>query len=481
MFGSHSSRNTTASESGGPAILLVDDEQAILDGLRRQLRRKYTVSTALGGAEGLELLAQQEFAVVVSDMRMPGMDGATFLAKVRTGYPDTVRLLLTGQADTQSAISAINDGQIYRFLTKSCPPDLLQSALDSAAELNRLMTAEKDLLEKTLRATVQTLASTLSLAQPQAFARAVRITRTVTAIANVLEVERPWEVEITAMLSHLGAVSLPHEVLNKLDRGLPLTQDEKVMVDRVPAAGAELVGAIPRLEHVGRAIGLQRARYDGEDAHWAVPVGDDLPIGARILRVAVDFDNARIRKQPEEAYEELTADRGADDPKVLDALARWHSVDPPDVPPILVSLDELRTGMILAGDVRTSRGVMLVGRGSTVTPTLKQRLLNFPTAPRHRRPRAVRGAAAHGRRQAATGVVGGGVAGQGYGAWRRSTQGGRDGPDWLTWLARRTRRRGSGATGRPGSWSASAVSPPSDSVTSWSPARLGRPTTPAAC
>ncbi len=159
-------------KDAGPAILLVDDEQAILDGLRRQLRKRFSVSTATSGAAGLDALESQNFAVVVSDMRMPGMDGAAFLAQVRARYPDTVRLLLTGQADTQSAISAINEGQIYRFLTKPCPPDMLLSALDSAVELHRLVTAEKELLEKTLRGTVQTLTSTLSLAHPQAFARA---------------------------------------------------------------------------------------------------------------------------------------------------------------------------------------------------------------------------------------------------------------------------------------------------------------------
>jgi response regulator RpfG family c-di-GMP phosphodiesterase len=362
----------------GPAILLVDDEQAILDGLRRQLRKGFSVSTATSGAAGLEVLESQSFAVVVSDMRMPGMDGAAFLAQVRARYPDTVRLLLTGQADTQSAIAAINEGQIYRFLTKPCPPDLLLSALDSAVGLHRLVTAEKELLEKTLRSTVQTLTSTLSLAHPQAFARAVRITRTVTDLAAALEVERPWEVEITAMLSHLGAVSLPPGVLDKLDRGLPMTEDEQAMADRVPAASQELVGAIPRLESVGRAIGLHRSRYDGQGTEPGAPVGDELPIEARILRAAVDFDVAMARRpEPRDAVARLAADAGAYDPTVLDALVRCLAVEKAAAPPVEVSLDKLKTGMVLADDVLTDRGVMLVGRGATVTEALLERLENF--------------------------------------------------------------------------------------------------------
>ncbi len=365
-------------KDAGPAILLVDDEQAILDGLRRQLRKRFSVSTATSGAAGLDALESQNFAVVVSDMRMPGMDGAAFLAQVRARYPDTVRLLLTGQADTQSAISAINEGQIYRFLTKPCPPDMLLSALDSAVELHRLVTAEKELLEKTLRGTVQTLTSTLSLAHPQAFARAVRITRTVTALAEALEVDRRWEVEITAMLSHLGAVSLPPSVLDKLDRGLPLSEDEKAMADRVPAASQELVGAIPRLESVARAIGLYRSRYDGQGADRGAPVGDGLPVEARILRAAVDFDLAMTRRpEPQDAIARLAADAGAYDPTVLEALRRCHAVEQAVAPPVKLALDKLKTGMVLADDVLTDRGIMLVGRGTTVTEVLLQRLENF--------------------------------------------------------------------------------------------------------
>jgi response regulator RpfG family c-di-GMP phosphodiesterase len=365
-------------QHNGPAVLLVDDEPAILDGLRRQLRKRFTVATATSGAAGLELLESGSFAAVVSDMRMPGMDGAAFLARVRTAYPDTVRLLLTGQADTQSAIAAINDGQIYRFLTKPCAPDLLQAALDSAVELHRLVTAEKDLLEKTLRSTVETLTATLSLAQPQAFARAVRITRTVIELAEALDLDRRWEIEITAMLSHLGAVSLPPNVLEKLDRGLPLSDDEQEMADRVPRASEELVRAIPRLEGVGRAIGLQRARYDGAGSGADTPAGEDIPVEARLLRVAVDFDAGMTpRPAAHAAIAKLGTDRGAYDPDVLDALARCYAVEERAAPARKVALLDLEPGMVLADDVLNGRGVLLVGRGTTVTDALIYRLENF--------------------------------------------------------------------------------------------------------
>lgn len=132
---------------GMARVLLVDDEPAVLDALRRQLRRSFEVFTAGGGAEALELMETTEpFAAVLSDMRMPAMDGATLLSLVREKCPDTVRLLLTGQADMESTIAAINDGQIYRFLSKPSPTPDIEAALRDAAELHRQITAERSAL-----------------------------------------------------------------------------------------------------------------------------------------------------------------------------------------------------------------------------------------------------------------------------------------------------------------------------------------------
>ena len=136
-------------------VLLVDDEQAILDGLRRQLRTKFDITTALGGEEALRIMGSTApFAVVMSDMRMPRMDGVAFLTAVREKYPDTVRLLLTGQTDMQSTIDAINLGQIHRFLMKPCPASAIEAVLRDAAELHRQTLSERDLV-KAARAVVK--------------------------------------------------------------------------------------------------------------------------------------------------------------------------------------------------------------------------------------------------------------------------------------------------------------------------------------
>ena len=134
-----------------PSILCVDDEVNILEGLQDNLRRKFKVHTASSGAEGLAVLKSEgPFPVVISDMRMPEMNGAEFLSQVRNLYPDSMRILLTGQSDIESAISAVNEGQIFRFLTKPCETDNLASVIQLAVEQNQLGRLEKDLLENML-------------------------------------------------------------------------------------------------------------------------------------------------------------------------------------------------------------------------------------------------------------------------------------------------------------------------------------------
>jgi response regulator RpfG family c-di-GMP phosphodiesterase len=360
------------------SILLVDDEVAILDGLRRQLRKKFDVHTANGGAEALELMKSKSFAVVMSDMRMPQMNGATFLAHVRSLYPNVVRILLTGQADTQAAIAAVNEGQIYRFLTKPCPPEVLLDEIGSAVELNRLVAAEKELLGTTLRRTVEALIATLSLAQPTAFGRAVRITRTVAELAGALGIDEPWDLEVTAMLSHLGAVTLPSNVLEKIDTGRPLSKDEAQMASRVPEVSRKLVAAIPRLEGVAEAIGWQRVRYDGKASPLDAPRGADLPLGARILRVAVDFEEGTSQRPAvHDTLDAMSGDAGAYDPRVLEALLGLHGQREIQGEPREIDIDDLEPGMVVFDEILTSDGLLLIARGTVVTDPLILRLENY--------------------------------------------------------------------------------------------------------
>ena len=127
-----------------PRILLVDDDLAALEGLRRHLWKHFDVTIARGGEEALHLAVSQEpFAVVVSDLRMPGMDGIALLSALRKSSPETVRVLLTGFGDLDVAIAAVNEGNVFRFLEKPCPPWALALALQDSVNHHRLILAAR--------------------------------------------------------------------------------------------------------------------------------------------------------------------------------------------------------------------------------------------------------------------------------------------------------------------------------------------------
>ena len=270
-------------------VLCIDDEPLVLEGLRDVLRRSFSVTVAESGAEGLEILKRdaQAFAVVISDMQMPGMPGSAFLRDAKRLAPLAVRMLLTGYADTDAAVRAVNDGQIFRFLTKPCDRNELLGACTAALLQHRVLAAERVILEQTLRGSVQALTDVLTVSNPAAFGRGVRIKRTMARFAQEAGVADAWELEVAAMLAHAGAVTLPAETAERLYACEPLDEAEQAMVDRVPAASARIVATIPRLEGVQQIVEHHRRRADSVDTDGA------LPVGAAMLRIAVDFDDLR--------------------------------------------------------------------------------------------------------------------------------------------------------------------------------------------
>ena len=170
-------------------VLCVDDEPRVLRAYERTLDEQFDIEIAVGGEEALEAISQQgPYAVVVADMRMPGMNGVELLAEVRQRAPDTVRMMLTGNADQQTALEAVNQGHIFRFMTKPCPPDHLRQAFEAAAEQHRLVNAERVLLEQTLRGSINTLTDILAMINPAAFGRAIRARKDMSELADALDV-----------------------------------------------------------------------------------------------------------------------------------------------------------------------------------------------------------------------------------------------------------------------------------------------------
>lgn len=363
-------------------ILCVDDEPNVLEGLSLHLRRRYEIMTALSGAQGIEILERDgaSTAVVMSDMRMPGMNGAVFLSRARQVVPDAVRVLLTGQADIDSAIAAVNDGQIFRFLTKPCPPAALLAAVDAAAEQHRLITAERVLLEQTLHGSISTLTETLALVSPTAFGRATRVKRHVTEFLEHLRVLDRWHIEVAAMLSQIPMVTLPPETVEKVYTGQTLNGPESIMVNRLPSIAETLFTPIPRIESVVEILRYHAKRYDGRGNPGDGISGEKIPFGARVLKLVFDFEVLLGREMPTAVvFDTLRSRMGFYDPTLLEALEEMFRRAAFTEEIVEVSLRDVRVGMRVAEEIKTVQGMVFISRGHEITPGILQRLENFAT------------------------------------------------------------------------------------------------------
>jgi len=365
-----------------PRILCIDDDENLLFGLKRVLHQEFTVTTANGGVPGVKALREAgPFAVVMSDMRMPGIDGNEVLSRAREIAPYTVRVLLTGQANLDDAISAVNRGHIFRFMTKPCSPAVLIDGLRAAVDQHDLLVGERVLLERTLNGSIRALTEVLALAQPAAFGRAARARRHVVDLVAHLQVADGWLVEMAATLSQIGCITLPPETATRVYDGTSLSPQEEAMVGRVPEAAVDILGNIPRLEPVTEILRYQQKRFDGGGRPADEVRGRSIPWGARALKVALDFDALVSQGLSASAALELMRDRGSwYDPTILQAFAEIRSGRPDRRHFTEVHLADVLPGMVFSEDVRAPTGALLIARGQEVTPSLAIRLRNLGAA-----------------------------------------------------------------------------------------------------
>lgn len=354
-------------------VLLVDDEPNLLQGLTRMLHGLHRLQTAPGGAEGLRLLeAGTDFAVIISDMRMPGMNGIEFLRAAKQVAPMAVRVMLTGNADQDTAIQAINDGCVFRFVTKPCSKAGLLQAIDAAIDQHLLLTAEKELLEETLAGSVQALTEILAMLDARMFGKCTTLRDLVRRCAPLVPKDERWEVETAAMLAPLGSVAIPPIVMMRSRKGAELTVAERAMLERIPEVGFQLLSNIPRLERVANMVRHQRQ-----------PAGTGIPLGSRLLRILHDALEAAA--EHESVGHALASLHGRPDYDLglLDEVRRL--LGECEAAPVsetgdlteALPLRGLQAGQVTAQAIRTTEGTVLVGSGQTVTPTLLERLRNF--------------------------------------------------------------------------------------------------------
>lgn len=379
-----------------PKVLLVDDEENVLLAYARVLRGRFALDTALGGEAGLERMADRgPYAVVVSDMRMPGMDGVAFLAWSMAQHPDTVRIMLTGNADQGTAMEAVNKGSIFRFLTKPCDSELLGQTLDLAVRQHQLITAEKSLLEDTLKGAIKMLVELLSCLDPISFGRAQAMSAQAEAIAKEMRMKNPWVLGIASILSQIGILTVPEGVATKIQTGAFLNSSERDLANRIPEIGADLIRNIPRLEEVAEAVLYMNKNFNGTGYPPDDRKEQAIHLGGRILRVVWDYERLLSKfGNPLATVRDMEARTTWYDLDVLQAFGRClerQGVEAPPAPTQQISLHELRIGHVLLTGIETADGLLVVPEGTVIGLAHLQKLRNFARLSGIREPLLVTG------------------------------------------------------------------------------------------
>jgi response regulator RpfG family c-di-GMP phosphodiesterase len=376
-----------------PRVLFVDDDPNILAAYQRGLRRQFAIDTALGGEDALATIASSEpYAVVVSDQHMPGMDGVRLLALVRERSPDTARIMLTGAADQATAIAAVNEGAIFRFLCKPCLLEVVARAVEAGVREHRLATAERELIEKTLSGSVRMLMEILAAVDPISFASAKPMREMTRAMAVSLSLDDRWVIDLAAMLCHVGVVTVPATVTDRQRAGYALTGVERDMLDRVPETTSRLLRNIPRLEPVARIVLYAGKHFDGSGLPVDDVAGDAIPIGARILAIVRDLVVAEtVGAKRRQAMATLREHAGRYDPALLNLAAQLFvpRLDPRLAEGQLVVAAQLNVGMLLKTDVVDAGGHILLAAGHELTAALIELLANYVRLGTIREPIAV--------------------------------------------------------------------------------------------
>ena len=363
------------SKLGLPRVLCVDDEARVVEGLVLHLRKDYEVHTALSGADALRQLKEMGgAAVIVSDMRMPGMDGATLLQHVMQVFPDTTRILLTGEPGRDAAVSAVNTAHIFRFLTKPCPPDQLKAAVEAGVGQYRLVNAERSILKETLIGCIKALVDVLAITNPVAFGRASRVKQLAMEIAERADCHQFWQLEAAALLSQLGYLSLPPELVEKLYYGENMTPEERILASGAPELTTSLLENIPRLEPVIQIL----VALTWTDEQLARLGDGTIGLGTRILDLVLSYDT--LITQGHDVNVALQTLRGRTSrfgEQLIKQLAEHVGAGTTATVAREMPLRAVLPGMIIMQDVRTHMGTLLVPRGFEVTKLFLEKLRNF--------------------------------------------------------------------------------------------------------
>lgn len=420
---------TEVKEKKPATILCVDDERNILSALRRTLRSEnYVIHLAESGAQGLEILAQHAVDLVISDMRMPEMDGAAFLSQVSERWPKTMRILLTGYADVSSTIEAVNKGNIFQYISKPWDENEIKLAVKQALDKKALEEERMRLLlltrhqNKKLREFNQTLekkvehgtaevGQTMDMLEAAHESLKENFVASINVLSNVIEMRESaqsthlrnvavWSQRLgvrmgmdahaaqqlffAAQLRNTGRIVLPDSLINKpLDL---MNKKERDQITKSPVVGQAILMALAPLQDAARLIRCQYERFDGLGLPDGLR-GEKIPLGARVLSVVSDYEMVQVgliasdKKGVEAAREYLMLNRGKRyDAAVVDEFFRFleeEAVSAKQEKIKLVPSDALVADMVLARDLINESGILMLSEGHVFDQAIIEKVRSF--------------------------------------------------------------------------------------------------------
>lgn len=308
------------------------------------------------------------------------MDGVQFLKKVKRLVPNTTRMMLTGNADQETAMQAVNMGSIFRFLTKPCPSNELTAALALGIRQYKLVNAEKEVLEKTLAGSVKVLTDLLSITEPTLVAKAEKVCDYIRMTAGSLRIENSWELEMAAMLAPLGALTQPPELREKLSAGEKLTEPELAAAMEIPAISSRLLSNIPRLETVSDLVKMAGGMIN--EAEEIVPL-DSQTLEMKLVKILADLVELELRgMQEEDCFGILQTRSNIYDLELTQKIRQilvqgkmGQGVE--DMVAMEVRVKNLLDGDILKQNVESLDDRLLLSRGTKITGVYLARLNNY--------------------------------------------------------------------------------------------------------
>ncbi len=370
-------------------ILLVDDEPKVLSALQTELNSYQfnEIPTAHNGMEALEILReQQNVAVIVSDYRMPGLDGFFFLIEAQEICPDATRMILTGVADLEMATNSINLGQVFRLLIKPCPSEIFINSIKAGLRQYELITSERDLLQNTLKGSIKILTDLLSAISPDSFSQANRISSMTRKFAQILNLPNAWELELAGALCRIGCVTIPPEVIDGWMKGKYLDPNQLIMMDSVGKIGNYFLRNIPRLEKIAEGILFQSTPFQPSKKSEKQISGSDIPLIGRILKIVIDYDRfLTFDQNSKSALTRMLNQTTEYDPELMTVFREQviatktdkDAAPANDSPLSEVAFDHVQNGMVIMANVFDNKGRMLISKGTVVTEILKLRLANY--------------------------------------------------------------------------------------------------------